>query len=1156
MRKTIYSLPTRIKNALRGAQSPLSVAAGLRSSLPINQVTALAIATPQLAGKDSRLLPRRCPDSYLELFSAPRLSQVECDREIAWGLGLLLRDVERLSGYLEKKAKLESALLTGSWKAANSTLNDIEDSFGVSLWLLETRIAFLQLSEGLESQKVLSKHIADTCSRSITSVLAFFVSQRNEGTINPIRFVKQLDREFRASRLDPHLQDYLMFRLADSIPDSCQKIANVLWYELGSSIIDYYETFMRIALTAVCEDGCSQSPEFLRALQVLARFLDDHRIHRALFMLAKSDKALATGRLHDLTPFNKFAVGLNNDCALLSRAALLADGTDVAIAILHAHATADRPVMVDLQDLPKGIVSKVAHLAYHLIAKSSSFDEAYFEALRLSLNFRFCWFSANINSLALAEASCQPSYGRKRELFTLIHSPYLDLVGVRSVPRNVRLAYLRALQQRYGESPSVQIALDRSGFPEVTRQYDTGPAPYSQSIRDEIQIEDALDSSDWEKAIQITDSLIDSTSTRTRRRSLRYKSFALYKAGRFEELVRCIAANCVRDKGVVPMMPIELCAKQLDKTLRKRLSSDIALSIVFDLCSRHYSDDFDNFRSYAYEDFLRAHGVARPSELQAKESQFDRKLLVYYLRNLCIPEIMRISRAFKSSRDLENERLAVCASLIELDPSLASEYEAEIGVITRTQLIQRGIGQFERSKIFIDSAAIRRWADQELKESFARYQTLLRSGMDAGAEGFLDAMREAIRNLSTGIPIDRDVLDLPKNEASDLLVTVVSAFIRECLTSPQHGLDCYLSMQIRHGALSGQLRLPLEDEQIITQRDSMTLQYKRNEFWLQRMMHLNPQTSGKVDEALRSFSLAYDSFVDTIKDDLIQIRSKEKPSGLFVVELDKIILRGLATDITQDTTFDEFVELCFHVFWDSLEASLRAVRNAINQKVKPAMNQLFIDLEAQLADIDADGSLAQLNSSVRLAQTKAQGALDRVQEWFRAPKPLEGQRYSLEDLVDISLQYVKNIHRAFNPVLTKEIEHRKSFTQITIFMNIFFIIFDNINRHSGLLNPSVRVTATVDGDCLHINVRNTVDGAARIDASNVKVNKIRKAIAEGGYLAAVRSEGGTGLIKLHNIIRADLHLNNKLAFGYVKDNLFEVDLRIGVTHLLQDGGIA
>jgi hypothetical protein len=42
--------------------------------------------------------------------------------------------------------------------------------------------------------------------------------------------------------------------------------------------------------------------------------------------------------------------------------------------------------------------------------------------------------------------------------------------------------------------------------------------------------------------------------------------------------------------------------------------------------------------------------------------------------------------------------------------------------------------------------------------------------------------------------------------------------LQEFLTNPDHGLDCYLSMRIRHGTLAGQLRTPLEVEHLITQR--------------------------------------------------------------------------------------------------------------------------------------------------------------------------------------------------------------------------------------------------------------------------------------------------------------------------------------------------
>ncbi len=112
---------------------------------------------------------------------------------------------------------------------------------------------------------------------------------------------------------------------------------------------------------------------------------------------------------------------------------------------------------------------------------------------------------------------------------------------------------------------------------------------------------------------------------------------------------------------------------------------------------------------------------------------------------------------------------------------------------------------------------------------------------------------------------------------------MVSLVLTEFPLSTTHGLDCYLSMRVRHGTLSGQLRSPLEEQHLITQRESGSQEYKPNEYWPNRLPEVSPERRSKVEERLSTFSKSYDDFIDRIANKLIQIRSKDKPEGLFDV---------------------------------------------------------------------------------------------------------------------------------------------------------------------------------------------------------------------------------------------------------------------------------
>lgn len=498
---------------------------------------------------------------------------------------------------------------------------------------------------------------------------------------------------------------------------------------------------------------------------------------------------------------------------------------------------------------------------------------------------------------------------------------------------------------------------------------------------------------------------------------------------------------------------------------------------------------------------------------------------------------MQVSTAFNSSRELGEERLAVCAILAEIDPDNIEEHEMEIRDITRKLVVRRGVREVEQSKIYVDMPAIRRWAEKNLKESFLRYQALSSAGLDAGGAG----IDEAVRDMLAGTPVSEEYLRLPKNEMSGLLVNMVTDFFEQCLKNPAHGLDCYLSMRIRHGALAGQLRAPLEQEAVISLREGPLDEYKPNEYWKSQYSHWPEEIVEVIDKQMRAFSEQFDALVDRIAGDYLQIHSTDKPKGLFNLSLNALVVRALASDITPKVTFDDFLNMCTYLFWQLLDTCLKDVHQTIERKVKPEMTQLFESLRKELKKPQVFYTPSQLDAAIVNAQTRAQQALEQVKDWFRVAKPLTEKDFGFDEIIEIGLECVRNIHPDFRPQLSTEVPADLfHVTQLTLFSDIFFIIFDNVRKHSGLAAPEVRVSAKVVETSLEIEVRNNLAAQAITPEREIYVAQIREAIAqgEGEYLRAVRSEGGSGFKKLRNILRRGASSTRQLNFGFDGQSFF------------------
>lgn len=255
-------------------------------------------------------------------------------------------------------------------------------------------------------------------------------------------------------------------------------------------------------------------------------------------------------------------------------------------------------------------------------------------------------------------------------------------------------------------------------------------ANYTAAIERKILIASAT--ADYARILQLASALVDGSSLRQSRRARRWIAFSMLELDRVQEAIQFTAAFCVGDVDGAAMMPLPECCLLVDKRLRKAMAGELALSIALDLYTKLHDARYASERAYAYEDFPTAHGVDRASQLRHAINSLDTRLLVYYLRYVCVQDIMQLSTAFSSPRELDEERLAVCALLVEIDPLHLDAYEEEIRGATRKLVVRRGIREVEQSKIYIDMSALRRWADKNLKESFTRYIALVGAGLDVG----------------------------------------------------------------------------------------------------------------------------------------------------------------------------------------------------------------------------------------------------------------------------------------------------------------------------------------------------------------------------------------------------------------------------------------
>lgn len=1052
------------------------------------------------------------------LKSNPMHDKTSAVKEVFWSAALILANSQRVARFVNLSIDLEQYFLCGDYAKCLELLDVVEVEFGVSIWLIENKIAILQMGEGIEAQK---NYVQEIKVKGVGNIpwLAYTYSRRNEDTTTYFRFVSQTI-DFLNELDDSDLKTSLLFRALNIVPTEIESIGGILHYESNSPLIDIYTAFMDVAQVVVISEVEELRGAVLQCLFNLSQKLNDPRIKRLLFIAGMSEDPCQNRHVTS-------APGSTNASITSELSDWPVYWRDEAIEFLKNGGDFD-----GVGTFQKNITSDLLHI----FKNGSLADDDIGRKLKDCLNYRWMSFSNVLEEILWREFSSDAAADVRPLLTRFVHTKYFDPELLRYLPRQARDVYLKKILSEGGDSFGLRANVSLSNKDLATFQIREGDDNESIAL---MKAELAFSMQSYTHAIKICSILLQSNNVRMRRIAARLVASAMELNGELGALVDFVSYSCVRDNGIINMMPIQKCAQRLDKTVRRELAGKLSTPIVLSLYSKNFDDAYDKVLSYAYEDFLINKGVLRPSELNS--SSFGLKLpeLVYYLRFICVPEIMKVSTVFNGTAELQNERLAVCYLLLKYDEDNAKDYEFEIREITRSQAIRKGVRHVEQSKMSIDVGALRKWADKKLKENFLRYQALLKAGFNPAA-GFKEALLDS---LSAGRPMPREFFEVPTDEASSLLKDIVYSIIHECTINPMHGLDCYLSMRIRHGALSGQLRGPLESERIITQKKSGQESYASNEYWMDKLSNLPQFVRDNIDINLCMFSAGYDNIIEEVTNQQIQIFTKDKPDGLFNVSFTYADIRFIAILISEETTFDIFFDQCIDLFWRRVGACLERVHHNIDGLLKPSLNVAFNKLQENITAVSMGYSTAELDRSIRTAQTNAQQALEQIKDWFKLPTPRVEPPFEMQELIDIGLQCVQRIHRDFNPVIKRDISSLPPFADaLTVFSDIFFIIFDNIRKYSAVGNsPNIYIKIIrEEGGIIKLLVENEVDSVAGSDCDAERVHSIKEIIANGSYQNSVKSEGGTGLIKLKKIIGPSQYMN----FGYSDDSKFFVEFTL------------
>jgi hypothetical protein len=587
-------------------------------------------------------------------------------------------------------------------------------------------------------------------------------------------------------------------------------------------------------------------------------------------------------------------------------------------------------------------------------------------------------------------------------------------------------------------------------------------------------------------------------------------------------------------------------------------SRSIAIPIVFSLHSRFVNDSFDAALRYSFEKFLEIHDVAYP--LDACCLQFPSDTLLYFLENVCIPSTMKLYLNLDGITEIEECRIQICQYLIEKNYSVEAMV-FELKERTRQLVIRAGMKHVENSRIFADTGVFVGPASANFRQLFEKF-SILRAG-DFAHEADEKTLNEFLDKFAGIQAIEEHAYvlhlqDLVLNEKNSNFLKLIK-IMRDEFAFGERGLNGFLSTRIRHGHLPNTLRKSLADEFLLNTKVAKSGTYKRNEYWFERLSHLNSTQLNNVDKSLIDFSSRFNQLIDEVNDEWLQIftldqeisgltSGQHRQSMLFNYSVTTLESFYLQQVLSANAEYAEFVKILVRWLWDRTEQNLSTIRGKLAEEVRVRALALLDNLMKDVVSIVGDlEQIEEFNDAIGRSRVSLNSAFDVVLSWFWRSQGLSPKFFESFTAVEIArLSAGAQLTLSDNTVFTYRGEC------LSYFVDIFYVLFENCVSKSNLSKNNLNIVVSIENldETWVLRVENNCLEIYDVEGANAELEFYRVNYGKEEYsIRAAQGEGNTGLFKVWKTLAKDLQLDHRIEFGYVNAERFAVTVYVEIDKL-------
>lgn len=1049
---------------------------------------------------------------------------VSLEREFFWITARIKAEAKKLNSFRMAVDSVERLVFSNSFDEAIAALEAVQRVFGATLWGVQLRIALEQQAGGLERQKRYTAEVRAVYKRGLLGFLAYHTSVLNEDKTTLAKFLDDIKGRINKHQYyEPFVKTYVRYRLACEWPTSEVGLAEILRVEQSHSLIDVYETFVAVVQEVVRRDDLLEARNVLVKCLGTLTDIDDFRLIKAKKLLTRSNSLSEQNTRSTEISDPMFSGNIKLAAKATRRMQRTPEGLDPWQIIYAGFCLSHfRRRNEDLLLQPKNI----ARLIGNIQSRLNTADESFAQLGKLVINIRGLPTAVGLHEMLQQFRRTRPNDPWRPWLIGMNSRTN----GIEDIAPNTFTKIDFAIVKKLG---STNVAW--SGF----HGNDNGLFFPNNAGAAMLTAAGLVNKRENLTAVKmLTPISFDPGPKPLQTIAVLLLLHAYFNLGDRQNLITLVANEGSRSEANRQLLPVAPTLEHFlwadYKAVPQPLSAPIALHLLW---TQTESDTTASLLRFATGTFLRSSGVERPSKLFDYADQYSKHELIYFLKIICTSQILDVSRVVKNTREVMEERQAICASLRLLDPENSSDYEDEIITISNQLALDDGQYIVDRTRIHVDTDALSRWAVKELSEDYARYSDLLT--VDVGAiQNFDDVLKELANPLSTQYSTFT-----PEDEADAVLTSILRRLGEEFMNNPSFGLDFYLSQRIRHQSFIGLIRGPLEFASLITTRESESGRYRRNDFWLDRFRCASPEAMNSLEEAFAKCAANFDDTLIAAKDKSFHVHSLEKPTGLLFLNFTPQLVAVARAVVRLDANLADFINTSVALLWATLEASLSQVRIFISDELKTKIADGFDELRANVRSLaEQDPAFLEFDIEVGLRSTEVQRALDDAAMWFtRADIEAHKRLFTLKQVVKIATDSALKSQRAFDPNIHSIVENDLQMTASSLVFvhDVLFVALDNVRAHSGVKKPKVQVRVQPNFDESTLTIEVTSDTKSHTSSLKEKeLRDIRQLIEAGGGGRRTRREGGSGFAKLAAVVSQSS--KGKIDFGFIDHNQFQL----------------